>query len=192
MTQPARILTVCTGNVCRSPYLERRLQYELDRSWGRGAFEVRSAGTGAVEGAGVEPQAAELLRQAGGDPEGFAARSISPELLSDRQLVIVATREHRALVTRLYPKALARTHTLGDLALLAGLIGDDELPERADAHSYVAALAPLVAGKRGLQLPPSADMVDIVDPIGQPFEVFQRMSDQIERALPSVLRILGC
>ena len=44
MTTPARILTVCTGNVCRSPYLERALQTELDRSWGPGEVEVSHDG----------------------------------------------------------------------------------------------------------------------------------------------------
>ncbi|WP_446740540.1 arsenate reductase/protein-tyrosine-phosphatase family protein [Ornithinimicrobium sp. CNJ-824] len=43
-----RILVVCTGNVCRSPLVERLLQQGLDERWGPGAFEVRSAGTGAL------------------------------------------------------------------------------------------------------------------------------------------------
>jgi len=47
---PGRVLTVCTGNICRSPFLERALQAELDRSWGRGEIEVASGGTGALAG----------------------------------------------------------------------------------------------------------------------------------------------
>src|SRR5450759_4050488 len=52
MGDEARILIVCTGNICRSPFIERLLQHELD-SPGNG-FEqgiiVRSAGTGALVG----------------------------------------------------------------------------------------------------------------------------------------------
>ena len=30
MGDEARILIVCTGNICRSPFIERLLQHELD------------------------------------------------------------------------------------------------------------------------------------------------------------------
>ncbi|MEL4359208.1 MULTISPECIES: arsenate reductase/protein-tyrosine-phosphatase family protein [unclassified Luteococcus] len=192
MTSPARILTVCTGNVCRSPYLERRLQGELDRVWGAGAFEVRSAGTGALEGSGMEPQSLALLEGRGGSGADFIARQLSKEILADQQLVIVASREHRKLVTRMWPKGLARTHTLIDLAQLAGKVSNDELPSRElGPRGWLAALGPVLAAKRGLELPRPAAEAEVVDPIGQGPEVFSRMQEQIEAALPPVLRVLG-
>ncbi len=60
------ILLVCTGNVCRSPYLERRLQAELDRSWGVAAVRVHSAGTDARPGVSMDAEAARRLGDAGG------------------------------------------------------------------------------------------------------------------------------
>lgn len=192
MTSRARVLVVCTGNVCRSPYLERRLQAELDRAWGPGAFEVRSAGTGAVVGSGMEPHALALLEGRGGQGDDFVARQITPEILADQQLVIVVSREHRKAVTRMWPKALSRTHTLVDLAGLASKLADEELPPRASAQEWLTAVVPLLASKRGLELPLSAGQASIVDPIGQGPETFAQMQQQIEDALPQILRVLGC
>ncbi|WP_170144128.1 hypothetical protein [Calidifontibacter indicus] len=49
----ARILVVCTGNICRSPYIERVLATQLA---GRG-YTVESAGTRALVDYPMEPQA---------------------------------------------------------------------------------------------------------------------------------------
>ncbi len=46
---PVRILTVCTGNICRSPVAERLLQAGLDQVL-PGGFEVRSAGHACIGG----------------------------------------------------------------------------------------------------------------------------------------------
>lgn len=191
MTEPVRLMTVCTGNVCRSPYLERRLQQEMDRAWGPGSVEVRSAGTGALVDAAMDPQSLSLLEARGGAGEDFRARQLSKEQLANQQLVIVAARDHRKTVTRLWPKGLARTHALLDLAQLASLIRDDELPQRSDARSWFEAVVPLIASKRGLQMPMPEDQAEVVDPFRQGPETFQRMQQQIEDALPQVLRVFG-
>ena len=74
---PARVLTVCTGNICRSPFLERALQAELDRSWGPGGIEVSSGGTGALAGHPMEAQARALLEANGYAADGFLARDLT-------------------------------------------------------------------------------------------------------------------
>ena len=191
MSEPARILTVCTGNVCRSPYIERRLQHELDRAWGPGAVEVSSAGTGALVDAAMEPDALSRLGVAGGAGEDFRARAITRELVSDAQLVIVATRDHRGTVSRLYPRALSRIHALRDLAQLAEGVADDELPGRTSARAWLDEVVPLIASKRGLRPPLEPRDADVVDPFRQGRDVFDTMSTQVEDALPQVLRVLG-
>ena len=45
------IITVCTGNVCRSPLAEHLLQLELD---GIPSIRVESAGTHALAGQGLD------------------------------------------------------------------------------------------------------------------------------------------
>ncbi|MEO8284563.1 MAG: hypothetical protein ABI568_14370, partial [Pseudarthrobacter sp.] len=56
---PIRILTVCTGNICRSPVAERLLQAGLEQVK-PGAFRVRSAGTRAMVGDPVQPLSARI------------------------------------------------------------------------------------------------------------------------------------
>jgi len=132
-----------------------------------------------------------LLETCGGRGDDFRARQITKEQLVDQQLVIVASREHRKTVTRLWPKGLAKTHTLLDLAQLASLVKEEELPDRTDSRSWMDEVVPLLASKRGLQMAMPAEQAEVVGPVGQGPEVFNLMQRQIEAALPQVLRVLG-
>ena len=75
------ILVVCTGNICRSPYIERRLAGLLADT----DAVVTSAGTRALVGAPIEPGSAELeaalsMVEAlveGGTPRGDAAKTVA-------------------------------------------------------------------------------------------------------------------
>ncbi|WP_461170405.1 arsenate reductase/protein-tyrosine-phosphatase family protein [Arthrobacter sp. Z1-15] len=59
---PFRILTVCTGNICRSPMAERLLQTGFDEM-APGEFTVASAGTGALLGSGIPYRRSEDVYQ---------------------------------------------------------------------------------------------------------------------------------
>ena len=85
---PVRILTVCTGNICRSPVAERLLQAGLDQVL-PGGFEVRSAGTRAMVGSPIQPLSAEIVNMYGGTDKGFAARQLTPKILRDTDIVLV-------------------------------------------------------------------------------------------------------
>lgn len=115
----ARILTVCSGNLCRSPYLERRLTYELRSAWGPSDIAVSSAGTQAVVGSDMAPLARSMLWRSQPDSEPFQARALTPDLVREASLVITATRQHRTLVARMDPRSMKKTHALRDLANLA-------------------------------------------------------------------------
>lgn len=69
-------LFVCTANICRSPIAER-LALSV---WGTGSpIAVISAGTHATAGRPMAAEAADALRELGGDPEGSSpGRSASP------------------------------------------------------------------------------------------------------------------
>jgi protein-tyrosine phosphatase len=112
---PFGVLFVCIGNVCRSPVGERLLAARLPRD----RFEVASAGVGAMVGYAMSKYAAEELRSYGGDPTGFAARQLTPELVEASQLVLTATRSVRSQVLAEAPTALRRTFTVLEFAELA-------------------------------------------------------------------------
>jgi protein-tyrosine phosphatase len=190
--QPARILTVCTGNICRSPFLERALQAELDQSWGPGAVTVRSAGTGAMVGSAMDPSARALLESSGYSAEGFLARDLTEPLVAEADLVLTATRVHRGRVASLHPRALRYVFSFREFAELVSGVPDEQLttakPEAAD---HVRQVVTRAAAQRGARPPLEDEDADIVDPYRRPQDVFEQMSTQIMEALPAVARALG-
>src|SRR6476661_1847803 len=106
------ILFVCTGNICRSPYAERRLRQLLPDS----GIPIASAGTGAAVASDIEEATSEQLRRLGADVTGFAARAVTPQLIDDAEIVLTMTRAHRGEVARLRPAAMRRIFALGDFA----------------------------------------------------------------------------
>jgi protein-tyrosine phosphatase len=108
------VLFVCIGNVCRSPVGERLLAARLPRD----RFDVSSAGVSAMVGYSMSRYAADELQSYGGDPTGFAARQLTPDLLEKSDLVLTATREVRSQVLAEAPAALRRTFTVLEFAAL--------------------------------------------------------------------------
>ena len=167
------MLVVCSGNTCRSPFVERVLRKRLAAA---GAdVEVASAGTGAVDGAGMSLATRELLVTHGADPRGFAARRLTARLVDDSDLVVALTREHRDVVRELSPSAAAVV--LGALPrLLAGAVPPDDGPTSARLAAVVAAV---LAGT-GADDPAE----DVPDPFGRGPEAY---ADAAALMLPPAL-----
>jgi protein-tyrosine phosphatase len=199
---PVRILTVCTGNICRSPVAERLLQAGLDQVL-PGGFEVASAGTRAMVGDPIQPLSADIVRTFGGNPEGFAARQLTPKILRGVDLVLTMTSGHRGEVLQLDASLLKRTFTIREFARML-----DVLDERDASHPPAAAASdvpdggdPLAAntafwrglparaaGVRHLSLPADAAENDVIDPYRRAPEVYRQMEDELAPAIVSILR----
>jgi len=189
---PARILTVCTGNICRSPFLERALQAELDRSWGVGAVEVSSGGTGALPGHAMEDQARAQLERQGYAANGFLARDLTQSMVADADLVLTATRAHRGKVAMLHPKALRYVFAFREFADLVSGLEDSAVQVPSDsAREHIERVVALAAGQRGMRAPLGDAEADIVDPYRRAAQVFEDMTTQIMGSLPVVARALG-
>ena len=185
MSRNETILVVCTGNVCRSPYLERRLRAELAGT----GIQVTSAGTVALVGHDMDPGSRTLLARAGADTAGFEARQLSGDLVAAADLIITAGREHRAAAARLAPAVLRRVFTLRDLAdLLDGATAED-LAAGADEEVWVRQVGSAAASRRGM-VPARQTDVDITDPIGQSLSVFEQMAAEVDAALTPVVAAL--
>jgi protein-tyrosine phosphatase len=194
MGDQARILIVCTGNICRSPFIERLLQHELDerRSASGPGVVVRSAGTGALAGSAMDARAAAQLVLHGGDPAGFSARDLTPALIAESDLVLTATRAHRGKVALMSPKVLRRVFTFRDFAdLVGGIDGLGAPASGTDSRAWVGQVTQVVAASRGLRPPLAPDLADIVDPYRREDEVFSTMARQIVASMPSVVRALA-
>jgi protein-tyrosine phosphatase len=105
------ILTVCTGNICRSPVLARLLTARTD-----GTVQVSSAGIRARADEPIEPHMASLLQSRGLDSGQFTARQLTPEMIRTATVIVTMTRAQRSAVVRAVPEAVRRTFTLLELA----------------------------------------------------------------------------
>jgi protein-tyrosine phosphatase len=189
---PVRILTVCTGNICRSPVAERLLQAGLDQVQ-PGAFEVRSAGTRAMVGNPIQPPSADIIRSYGGTPEGFSARQLTSKILRDSDLVLTMASTHRGEVLQLDASLLKRTFTIREFArMLSRLELREGLPERGAADTGGAAgwrsLPARASSVRHLALAAEPADNDVVDPYRRSQDVYDEMEDQLAPAILAVLR----
>ena len=186
-----RVLTVCTGNICRSPAAQFMLADEFGR---RGAGEeiiVASAGTRPLEGYPVEPAMGRLLEAAGIDVSEFAARRLDRHLVQDADLVLGLTRGHRARVVEMDPGALKRTYTLRELARLAEQVDPDELDRVAGADADLQQrfrLLLAIVPRYKTPVPPAGD--DVEDPYKREDEVFAAVHDQMKKAIRSLARVI--
>lgn len=185
-----RILTVCTGNICRSPYAHLALQHGLD-AVRPGAFEVTSAGTHALVGNSVDRGSAGILDWRGVDSTAFAARQITERMLDDIDIVLPLEVAHRKIVLSYSPRHLKRAFTLKELARLLDSADAREpwtqrLAGLTTPEERWAALPSHLARERGLsRAPEGAD--DIADPYRQSQEVFDRMAREVDAAIERIV-----
>ncbi|OII63763.1 protein-tyrosine-phosphatase [Streptomyces sp. CC53] len=190
-----RILHVSTGNVCRSPITERLTRHALRGRLGDpagGGLIVESAGTWGHEGAPMEANAQAVLADFGADASGFAGRELVDEHVIRADLVLTATRDHRAQVISMGHSAGLRTFTLKEFTRLVKAIDASTLPD-PDADGVVArahALVHAAAALRGWLLAPNPEADEVSDPYGGPITYFRSIGDEIHQALEPVVTAL--
>lgn len=169
---PLTILTVCTGNLCRSPLAERLLTL---RAAERGVpVLVEGAGTRARNGMAMHAETQRVLRGYGGDPAGFASRLLTGGVIRDKALVLTATEAHSAAVAEQAPVAWKKTFTLLEAAAIARAHPEARL---ADLHR--------------LRQSVSREQLDLIDPIGQASDVFDSTGVQISDAVDAIVELLA-
>ena len=157
--RPARVLTVCTGNICRSPAME----LYLARAWGDDA-DVSSAGTFGSENVTlhnfIPSQMAAVIADHGLDPDPHRPRQLTADLIDESDLVLVATRRHAAWVQELMGDDGSRTTFL--LTEAAELAGRGLVLEQATRAGRIRAAAAILDGERQRQR--AAEAIDVEDP----------------------------
>lgn len=97
-----RVALVCLGNICRSPTADVVLNRLLDDA-GVTGVEVTSSGTGDWHvGEPMDRRSAEVLREAGYDPDTHRARQFGPDWF-DHDLILVMDAANLADVRELLP-----------------------------------------------------------------------------------------
>jgi low molecular weight protein-tyrosine phosphatase len=108
MPRPRRILVVCDGNLCRSPYLEAVLQRHLPD------IAVTSAGFVGSDRA-VPKISVALSAQRGFQLERYRSRPITQSKVQDADLVIVMDAQQARRIARMFRVERDRIVIAGDL-----------------------------------------------------------------------------
>ncbi|MDO5619712.1 arsenate reductase/protein-tyrosine-phosphatase family protein [Kocuria sp.] len=183
------ILTVCTGNICRSPWAERYLQLHLD-DLAPTTFQVTSAGTFALTGEPMDPLSEGELIRVGGTAQDFTARQLTENVLAEAHLVLGMTTEHRDQVLSMTPRLLKRAFTVREFAhLLAQLPADTErtIPRGAQPETVTQrwkTVPRLLSSLRGSGM--NSEM-NVGDPYRLGPEAFASMVDQLRPALDQLI-----
>lgn len=139
-----RILTVCTGNICRSPAAEILLRAHLGN-----IAEVSSAGTHALVNKGIPAEMLMGLDGAGLEGRGHRARQFTEAVGRENDLIIAMAAEHRTAIVQDVPGLLRRTFLLDELAKAARagaeLEGDSPSERLADVPVAIQAFRPELA-----------------------------------------------
>lgn len=182
---PVHVLTVCTGNICRSPAAHLLLQSAFGPDSG---ITVSSAGVMAMVGEPVSPPMAALLREVGVDPAGFAARQLTEADVRQADLILGMTREHRREAVALWPAAVRRSYTLKEFARLGPRVPSGDLAAIVgNGAARLAALAEL-AGRRRAPVPAADDDTD--DPFRRGRAVYSAVFAEISDAVATIAKSL--
>ncbi|MCH1884311.1 low molecular weight phosphatase family protein [Agrococcus sp. ARC_14] len=195
-----RILTVCTGNICRSPQAEQLLRARLPAALPGaepGQIEVTSAGTMARDGDSMEQHAAaEAVRLGVADAAAHRARRLLPAQVQEADLVLGLAQEHRGAAVRAVPRVNHRAFTLIEFTRVVEALADGSAARAVEplgADGVVGFLHRVVAAAevRGLMPQSLRQGIDIDDPYGRSAAVYRRSADAVAEHVDRLAAALG-
>ena len=119
MSQPLRVLFVCTANICRSPVMELTARAMAGDSR---TVEFASAGTQGFDAQPLNAEMAETIPSGLG--HHFRSRRVTRAILESSDLVLTAESSHRAHILEEHPQLHRRVFTLGQFVATIAQIPD--------------------------------------------------------------------
>lgn len=101
------ILTLCIGNICRSPLAQVLLARELP------THKVWSAGLSALVGAPADPLSVQIAQEQGLDLSAHRAQQVTSFLCQQADLILVMEQSHKSQLEQLYPPVRGKVFRLG-------------------------------------------------------------------------------
>ena len=123
------ILTICTGNVCRSPMAEKLLQHELIRQDAPlNQIEIVSAGVAAGYGDPASANSVAALKKIKLDLGRHKSQPLTQDLIDRAFLILGMTQSHIDILSHYYTDLPERVH------LFREFMGKGETPEIPDPY----------------------------------------------------------
>jgi len=170
----ARVLVVCTGNVCRSPIAEGLLRAALEAKLGDQAPSVASAGTMGWVGSGADPASVEAAAERGVDISTHRARELRSDEVLAADLVLAMARDHEDALADLAP---TRTFTLKQLVRLLEAL---PAPGPGDPDAMLTARIADADDLRRNGFEGYLYDEDVTDPLGMPLESFRAIAWELD------------
>lgn len=182
MTQPFRLLCMCTANRCRSPMAEA-IATSLLAARDVDAVVV-SAGT--MEGGSPATGGSiSAMARRGIDLSGHRSHEVDAETVAAADLILTMERRHLTTIAQLDVQAVRRAFPLKELAELAPLVG--WRPDGITAQEWVRRADALRSPQ--VVLSASTDS-DVADPMGGPRRAYRQTAEEIDGLLRTVLGAL--
>ncbi|MDN5633742.1 low molecular weight protein-tyrosine-phosphatase [Bifidobacterium mongoliense] len=161
LQHPYTVMTVCTGNICRSPMAEIILRAQFERAGLTDRVRVESSGVSDEEdGHPIDPRAVRVLRARGYEiPAHHSAHRITRVEVEESDLFLPMTFSHMRALLRLIPS-----------------------DRRGDVHMYRSFDPDLPRPAAGQE-----DKLDLVDPWYGGAHEFDVAIDQIEQGAPYIV-----
>jgi len=143
-TERNLVLTICTGNICRSPMAARLLQHALEAEDGPvSRLEVASAGVAAAPGQPASANSVTALKKVGIDLGRHQSQPLSSELIDRAFVIFGMTQSHLDILRSYFPDLPERVHLFREF--IDGNV-DPEIPDPygADYDAYKACLDAMV------------------------------------------------
>jgi glycine hydroxymethyltransferase len=172
----AKILLVCTGNICRSPMATGLLASHL-RDRGVRGVTVESCGVSAWDGSPATPEAVAVMEEQDVDISTHVARKLNRPLIESADLIVGLSSEHRDAVKRIVPSAARRVFTLKELVNLLDSAGPP--PRGATGQDHLRSAAIRADAVRDAYPELHLQDEDVADPLGMGLESYRAVAWEI-------------
>lgn len=133
--RPLQVMFVCTANISRSPYAERRALTE----WSGAPVLVSSAGMPGFPDRPMDPEMARELHQRGADSAGHVSRALTDELITEADVLLTFEFDQHMRILERWPQHAVKVFGLTQFAGVASRLGSLATGPALLAEAYAIA-----------------------------------------------------